>query len=133
MNRTPEDFLLKVIVVGDSAVGKTKLLARFADNSYNTSYVSTIGVDFKVQTILLDDKKVKFQIWDTAGQERYRTIAQTYYKGASGVVLVYSVTDPNSLAHIGTPFEASRQLGGADPRQRASRHKDVPSRQQDGR
>jgi small GTP-binding protein len=83
-------------------VGKTKLLARFADKSYNASYVSTIGVDFKVQTIMLDDKKVKFQIWDTAGQERYRTIAQTYYKGASGVILAYSVTDPESLSHICT-------------------------------
>lgn len=91
-------------MVGDSAVGKTKLLSRFADNSYNTSYVSTIGVDFKVQTIVLDGKKVKFQIWDTAGQERYRTIAQTYYKGASGVILAYSVTDPDSLAHIGIPY-----------------------------
>lgn len=115
MNRMPEDFLLKVIIVGDSAVGKTKLLSRFADNSYNTSYVSTIGVDFKVQTIILDGKKVKFQIWDTAGQERYRTIAQTYYKGASGVILAYSVTDPDSLAHIGTVFKASRNMDSANP------------------
>lgn len=88
--------------MGDSAVGKTKLLGRFSDESFSMNYVSTIGVDFKVKSIMLDDKKIKFQVWDTAGQERYRTIAQTYYKGASGVILVYSITDSDSFRHICT-------------------------------
>lgn len=65
---TIDEFLLKIIIVGDSAVGKTKLIGRFCDNNYTNSYVSTIGVDFKVKCIIIDDRKVKFQIWDTAGQ-----------------------------------------------------------------
>lgn len=80
-------------MVGNSAVGKSCLLVRFADNIFNESFLPTIGVDFKIRTFELNGKKVKLQIWDTAGQERFKTITASYYKGAHGIILVYDITD----------------------------------------
>jgi Ras-related protein Rab-1A len=80
-------------LVGNSAVGKSCLLVRFADNIFNESFLPTIGVDFKIRTFELNGKKVKLQIWDTAGQERFKTITASYYKGAHGIILVYDITD----------------------------------------
>uniref|UniRef100_H9H629 small monomeric GTPase n=1 Tax=Monodelphis domestica TaxID=13616 RepID=H9H629_MONDO len=94
------DYLFKVLLIGDSGVGKSCLLLRFADDTYSDSYVSTIGVDFKIRTIQLDGKIVKLQIWDTAGQERFRTITSSYYHGAHGIILVYDVSDPKSYANV---------------------------------
>lgn len=77
---------------------------RYCENTFKLNYVSTIGVDFKIKTVQIEETRVKFQIWDTAGQERYRNIAQTYYKGAAGIILTYSVTDEKSFANIGIQF-----------------------------
>lgn len=74
-------------------MGKTNLILRFSDQSFKENYVATIGVDFKTKNINLGDKRIKLQLWDTAGQERFRTITETYYKGAAGMVLTYSVDD----------------------------------------
>jgi Ras-related protein Rab-1A len=76
------------------------LLLRFADDTYTESYISTIGVDFKIRTIELDGKTVKLQIWDTAGQERFRTITSSYYRGAHGIIIVYDVTDRQSFQNV---------------------------------
>lgn len=73
------------------------MITRFCENSFKDSYVATIGVDFKIKTVMGIEKKIKMQIWDTAGQERFKNITQTYYKGASGIVLAYSITDPTSF------------------------------------
>lgn len=73
------------------------MITRFCENSFKDSYVATIGVDFKIKTVMGNVKKLKMQIWDTAGQERFKNITQTYYKGASGIVLAYSITDPTSF------------------------------------
>ncbi|EZA61592.1 Ras-related protein Rab-35, partial [Ooceraea biroi] len=81
-------------------VGKSSLLLRFADNTFNGSYITTIGVDFKIQTVEVDGERVKLQIWDTAGQERFRTITSTYYRGTHGVIVVYDVTSGDTFANV---------------------------------
>jgi len=94
------DALLKILLLGDSGVGKSCLLLRFADDTYTESYISTIGVGFKTRTIQTDGKKIKLQIWDTAGQERFRTITSSYYRGAHGVIIVYDVSNQNSFNNV---------------------------------
>ncbi|KAH8741900.1 rab1a protein [Cryptosporidium ryanae] len=94
------DYLFKLVLIGDSGVGKSCLLLRFADDSFTDSYITTIGVDFRFRTIKIGDKVIKLQIWDTAGQERFRTITSAYYRGADGVVLVYDTTSSSSFEHI---------------------------------
>lgn len=94
------DFTFKIVLVGDSGVGKSSLLARLADDAFSTSHISTIGVDFKVYTIDIDGARVKLHIWDTAGQERFRTITNAYYRGADGVAVVYDTTKPKTFQHV---------------------------------
>lgn len=105
------DYLIKLILIGDSGVGKTCFLLRFADDNFTISHISTIGIiskfnsfhlgiDFKIKTINIDGKNVKLQIWDTAGQERFRTITQTYYKGAMGIILAYDCTSEESFNNV---------------------------------
>jgi len=94
------DYLIKLLLIGDSGVGKSCLLLRFSDDSFTPSFITTIGIDFKIRTIELDGKKIKLQIWDTAGQERFRTITTAYYRGAMGILLTYDVTDDKSFANI---------------------------------
>lgn len=78
-------------------VGKSCLLLRFCDDQFTPSFITTIGIDFKIRTIDLDGKKVKLQVWDTAGQERFKTITTAYYRGAMGILLVYDVCDEKSF------------------------------------
>lgn len=94
------DYLIKLLLIGDSGVGKSCLLLRFSDDSFTPSFITTIGIDFKIRTIELDGKRIKLQIWDTAGQERFRTITTAYYRGAMGILLVYDVTDQKSFDNI---------------------------------
>nr|AFY09909.1 small GTP-binding protein Rab1b [Babesia sp. BQ1/Lintan] len=94
------DHLFKIIIIGDSGAGKSSLLLRFADDTYSESYMSTIGVDFKIKTVKIDNATIKLQIWDTAGQERFRTITSTYYRGAHGIITVYDVTSRVSFESV---------------------------------
>ncbi|GMM32166.1 Rab family GTPase [Martiniozyma asiatica (nom. inval.)] len=94
------DYLFKLLLIGDSGVGKSCILLRFAENTYTQDYISTIGVDFKIRTIELDGKVIKLQIWDTAGQERFRTITSSYYRGAHGIIIVYDVTEQESFNNV---------------------------------
>ncbi|XP_065841786.1 ras-related protein Rab-8B-like [Oscarella lobularis] len=96
----PSDYVFKILVVGDSGVGKTCLLQRFVDDLAKPSYIATIGIDFKVKTIRIDGDIVKLEIWDTAGQERFRTLTSAYFRGAMGILLVYDVTNGSSFDGI---------------------------------
>ncbi|KAM0921457.1 hypothetical protein ACQ4PT_006843 [Festuca glaucescens] len=94
------DYVFKVVVVGDSAVGKTQLLGRFAKDEFFLDSKSTIGVEFQTRTLTLHRKRVKAQIWDTAGQERYRAVTSAYYRGALGAMVVYDVTRRATFDHV---------------------------------
>ncbi|CAD7695945.1 unnamed protein product, partial [Ostreobium quekettii] len=99
-NRHDFDHLINLLLIGDSGVGKSCLLLRFSDDTFTTSFITTIGIDFKIKSIRLDDKLVKLQVWDTAGQERFRTITSAYYRGAKGILLVYDVADEGSFKNV---------------------------------
>ncbi|CAI9301319.1 unnamed protein product [Lactuca saligna] len=106
------DYVFKVVLIGDSAVGKSQLLARFAKNEFNVDSKATIGVEFQTKSLLIDGKMVKAQIWDTAGQERYRAVTSAYYRGAVGAMLVYDMTKRQSFDHMTRWLEELR--GHAD-------------------
>ena len=113
------DYVFKLVLIGDSGVGKSCLLLRFADDTYTESHISTIGVDFKIRTIQLDGKTIKLQIWDTAGQERFRTITSSYYRGAHGIIVVYDTTDSETFEHVRpspNPFHMECPYRGRVPR-----------------
>merc|ERR1712010_86261 len=94
------DYLFKVVLIGDSAVGKSQLLSRFTRNEFKSDSKSTIGVEFATQTIQVDKKTIKAQIWDTAGQERYRAITSAYYRGAVGALLVYDISKHGTFENV---------------------------------
>ena len=94
------DMLFKVLLVGNSGVGKSSLFLSFMDKSWNETFVPTIGVDFKIKTINVNNMNIKYQVWDTAGQERFRTIISSYYKGAHGILLVYDITLKESFESL---------------------------------
>uniref|UniRef100_A0A803KFH4 small monomeric GTPase n=4 Tax=Anura TaxID=8342 RepID=A0A803KFH4_XENTR len=100
MAKKTYDLLFKLLLIGDSGVGKTCVLFRFSDDAFNTTFISTIGIDFKIKTVELQGKKIKLQIWDTAGQERFHTITTSYYRGAMGIMLVYDITNAKSFENI---------------------------------
>ncbi|CAL9047909.1 ras-related protein RABA4d-like [Musa acuminata AAA Group] len=94
------DYVFKIVVIGDSAVGKTQLLGRFTKDEFFLDSKSTIGVEFQTRTLVLNRKRIKAQIWDTAGQERYRAITSAYYRGALGAMLVYDITKRQTFDHV---------------------------------
>ncbi|KAI4355279.1 hypothetical protein L6164_004068 [Bauhinia variegata] len=102
------DYVFKVVVIGDSAVGKTQILSRFAKNEFCFDSKSTIGVEFQTRTVTINGKVIKAQIWDTAGQERYRAVTSAYYRGALGAMLVYDITKRPSFDHVARWVEELR-------------------------
>ena len=81
------DYIFKLVLIGDTCVGKSCILVRFSDDIFDDNYVTTIGVDFRFKTMAIKNKIVKIQIWDTAGQERYRSITTAYYRGAAAIII----------------------------------------------
>ena len=99
------DYLLKYIIIGDAAVGKSNLLLRFAQNDFKTEYQLTIGVEFGAKNLDINNKKFRLQIWDTAGQENYRSITRAYYKNSVCAILVYDISSRESFEHISNWIE----------------------------
>lgn len=113
-NNEDFDYLFKVVLIGDSAVGKSNLLSRFAKNEFSIDSKPTLGVEFACRTIVAENKHIKVQIWDTAGQERYKAITTAYYRGAVGALLVYDITRMNSFENVGRWLEELREHASPD-------------------
>ena len=100
MEKESYDLLFKLILIGDSCVGKSNILLKYLKNEFDTNSRATVGVEFGTKNIFLNNKKIKIQIWDTAGEERYRSITSAYYKGAKGALIVYDITKKSSFNNI---------------------------------
>ncbi|KAG8223274.1 hypothetical protein J437_LFUL001551 [Ladona fulva] len=103
------DYLFKIVLIGDCGTGKTWVVRRFKSGTFVESHGNTIGVDFSMKTVMVDGKRVKLQIWDTAGQERFRTITQSYYRSANGVIIVYDITNRSSFLSLQRWIEEVRK------------------------
>ncbi|CAF0746600.1 unnamed protein product [Rotaria sordida] len=99
-NDVEYDYLFKILIIGDSGVGKTAILQRFTHNYFSNEYLATIGVDFQLRTINVDTKRCKLQVWDTAGQDRFKCVVSTFYRGAHGVIICFDITDIQSFHHV---------------------------------
>ncbi|XP_046575278.1 ras-related protein Rab-43-like [Haliotis rubra] len=106
------DYLFKIVLIGDAGVGKTCVVQRFKSGTYTEKHGSTIGVDFTMKTLNIDGKLVKLQIWDTAGQERFRTITQSYYRSANGVIIAYDITKRSTFDNIPRWLEDVKRYAG---------------------
>ena len=96
------DHLFKLLLIGDSGVGKSCLLLRYADNVWEDRYISTLGVDFKIRTLEVNKKIIRLQIWDTSGQERFHTITSSYYRGSHAILVMYDITDETTFNNVKT-------------------------------
>ena len=94
------DLRFKIMVIGESKVGKTSVIKKYTQNKFGGVYLTTVGVDFQDKIINIDDKKIRLQIWDTAGQERFRNITKNYFNSSNGFLLIYDITDKDSLVHL---------------------------------
>ena len=104
-----EEITLKILILGDSSVGKTSLLLKYVEGYFPLIYVATIGVEYKVKTININGNDINLHIWDTAGQERFRSITQNFMKGADGIIYVYDITQKNSFHNLKTWIKESEQ------------------------
>ena len=108
------DYIFKIVLVGDTSVGKSCILVRFSDDVFSDNYITTIGVDFRFKTMVVDNKVAKIQIWDTAGQERYRSITTTYYRGASAIIICCDVTSHDSFNNLNNWIDEITKYTDAD-------------------
>jgi len=104
------DHLLKIVITGDSAVGKSCLLSRFVDNSFAQTYTSTVGVDFKIKTMEVDGTIVRLQVWDTAGQERFKAIVNSYYRGADIIFIVFDLSTRETFMNVAKWYKEAQRL-----------------------
>ena len=102
------DYLFKVLLIGDSSVGKTSVLLRYVEDTFNPEFQTTIGVDFKISTFQLNGKIIKLQLWDTAGQDRFKNIVASYYRGAHGIVLAFDITNHASFQNINRWYDEAQ-------------------------
>ena len=109
-----EDYKIKIIVVGDSGVGKTNLINRFASDKFDINSKATIGVEFVYKTLKINKEVIKVEVWDTAGQERYKAITSSYYKGAKGAIIVYDITNEDSFNNVESWMNEVTKKGKTD-------------------
>ena len=114
LNADGYDWLIKCLIIGDSGVGKSSVLLRLSDDKYIDSYICTIGVDFKINTITTQYGVTKFQIWDTAGQERFRTITSSYYRGSKFIMICYDITDIETFKSVAKWLMEVKNFGSSD-------------------
>eukprot|EP01012_Entosiphon_sulcatum_P008404 TRINITY_DN1453_c0_g1_i1.p1 TRINITY_DN1453_c0_g1~~TRINITY_DN1453_c0_g1_i1.p1 ORF type:complete len:216 (-),score=33.12 TRINITY_DN1453_c0_g1_i1:60-671(-) len=108
------DHLVKVVLIGDSGVGKSSLLVQYSDRIFDDNYVATIGVDFRIQTLKRDAKVIKLQLWDTAGHERFAPITKSFYRGADAIGICFDTTDLESFQHVNKWVKDAIQYGKKD-------------------
>ncbi|XP_071810054.1 ras-related protein Rab-43-like [Asterias amurensis] len=106
------DYLFKIVLIGDAGVGKTCVVQRFKSGTFLEKQHSTIGVDFTMKSLIVDGKKIKLQVWDTAGQERFRTITQSYYRSANGVIIAYDITKKETFNNVPRWIEDVQKYAG---------------------
>jgi len=106
-----ENFSIKIVVVGDSGVGKSNILTRYVNNVFSHDSKATVGVELSTKTYKINDKLVKVHLWDTAGQERYKSITAAYYKGAKGAMIVYDITNKQSYDNVNKWYSEIKELG----------------------
>eukprot|EP01091_Cochliopodium_minus_P001865 TRINITY_DN1182_c0_g2_i1.p1 TRINITY_DN1182_c0_g2~~TRINITY_DN1182_c0_g2_i1.p1 ORF type:complete len:150 (-),score=30.98 TRINITY_DN1182_c0_g2_i1:476-925(-) len=109
------DNLFKIILIGDSAVGKSNLLTRFTQDEFSLESKTTVGVEFATKSLMIDNKQIKAQIWDTAGQERFQSITQQHYRGYLGALIVYDITKRTTYEHVSGWLDKLHQYSGTSP------------------
>ena len=114
MKEEPYDHLVKILMIGESGVGKTCIIQRFNKNEFSLTHLSTIAIDFKMKVVSVGDEKIKMQIWDTAGQERFNTLTAGFFKGSDGIILCYSITDNKSFENINKWMAQIKSLAPID-------------------
>ena len=107
-------LIFKMILIGDSGVGKSNILSRYINNSFSEATRSTVGVELSAKVEEINNTKIKIQIWDTAGQERYKSITKTYYKGAKGALIVYDITNKESFKNVDKWINDLKESGDDD-------------------
>ena len=110
----PDDYTVKIVLVGDTGVGKSNILTRYINNTFSHDSKATVGVELSTKTYMIKDKIVRIHIWDTAGQERYKSITAAYYKGAKGAMLVYDITRADTFSNIDKWYNELIDYGDKD-------------------
>ncbi len=106
-----EDSSIKIVLVGDTGVGKSNILTRFTHDEFNQESKTTLGIELSARTIKVDDKTIKINIWDTAGQEKFKSITAAYFRGAKGAMIVYDITKRESFNSIGRWYQEVKEFG----------------------
>ncbi|XKL64401.1 hypothetical protein PGB90_004487 [Kerria lacca] len=108
------DFIFKIVLIGDCSTGKSCIVERFRNGTYNEPQPATVGVDFSIKTVCMHGKTIKLQIWDTAGMERFRTVTQSYYRSANGVIIVYDTTKRATFLNVQKWIDEARRNTGSN-------------------
>ena len=101
---------IKIMLIGDSTVGKTSLIRKYCENEFSETYITTVGIDFQIKYLDINNKKIKLQIWDTAGQERYQTVAKNYFNSSNGFIIVYDIAQRSTFDSVYNWVEQIKEL-----------------------